>query len=67
MKRYLFPTAVSVREAAISFRVSRRVIEMAIKNRELETYTPNWGIKRKLILVESLVQWVKTYWRKNDG
>jgi excisionase family DNA binding protein len=63
-KRYLFPIAVSVREAATCLGVSRHTIELAIANGELKLRTPNWGTRRGRLLVSEITTWVTTKWKE---
>jgi hypothetical protein len=63
----LWPLALSKSDAAKALGISVRAIDMALAAGELEMFTPNSGLRRGRILTESLVSWVKNYWRKSNG
>jgi hypothetical protein len=65
-KKMLFPAAVSTAHAASILGLSERTISAAIKNLEFPAYTYRRGIKRRRILVEDLVRWVRTpeFWSR---
>jgi excisionase family DNA binding protein len=64
-ERRLWPVALPVNAAAATLGVHVRHISAAIEAGELPAYSPSTGIRRRVVLVEDLVLWVREHWRRS--
>jgi hypothetical protein len=59
----LFPVALSRQDCARALGdISIRVIDAAIRNKELPCYTSPRGLKKPRVLIRDLEKWVRETW-----
>jgi hypothetical protein len=61
-KNRLWPIAVSKSDASRCLGVAPSALDMMIATGKLTVRVPDWGVKRKMILVEDLVAYVREHW-----